>query len=269
MICHNFPYNTNSVYWSRQVTAVPFSVKVTRSVVLRPSNEAQFVSLLNIFWDVLWVLTCLFLGSGSASEHKIFPTVSLGSLMCRFNHLAWNFPLWAFQTKIFGNVSAEKLFPESEEEMHHFAHIIVIISKSSKCFEMLSYIRKLEWRLEINLTGSCPNFRYIYSSSLGKKKNWTSKQTHQQQEKPLKSQILRAGSRGRREGAYPLSLLTSDRTQGNGKKMHQGKLRLGIRKRLFTERMISQRNKLPREVVMPPNLSESKEHMDNAVSHMV
>ncbi|KAK4816422.1 hypothetical protein QYF61_016858 [Mycteria americana] len=51
-------------------------------------------------------------------------------------------------------------------------------------------------------------------------------------------------------------------------KLHQGKSRLGIRKRFFTERVVSHWNRLPREVVTAPSLSELKECLDHALSHM-
>ncbi|KAK4806176.1 hypothetical protein QYF61_001099 [Mycteria americana] len=50
-------------------------------------------------------------------------------------------------------------------------------------------------------------------------------------------------------------------------KLPQGKFRLAIRKRFFTERVVSHWNRLPREVVMAPSLSEFKEHVDDALNH--
>ncbi|KAK4813301.1 hypothetical protein QYF61_023452 [Mycteria americana] len=51
-------------------------------------------------------------------------------------------------------------------------------------------------------------------------------------------------------------------------KLHHGKFKLDIRKRFFTERVVGHWNRLPREVVMAPSLSEFKERLADALSHM-
>ena len=79
--------------------------------------------------------------------------------------------------------------------------------------------------------------------------------------------FLKGGSG--RGGADLLPLVTSDRTRGNGMKLRQGKFRLDIRNRFFAGRVVGPWNRLPREVVTAPSLSEFKEHLDNALSHMV
>ena len=70
-------------------------------------------------------------------------------------------------------------------------------------------------------------------------------------------------------GVDLLSLVTRDRTQRSGMKLHQGKFRLDIRKRNFTERVVGHWNGLPRKVVMASSLAQFKEHLDDALSHMV
>ena len=52
-------------------------------------------------------------------------------------------------------------------------------------------------------------------------------------------------------------------------KLHQGKFGLEIIKMFVTERVVGHWNRLPREVVMAPSLSEFKEHLDDAFSHTV
>jgi len=70
-------------------------------------------------------------------------------------------------------------------------------------------------------------------------------------------------------GGADLSLVTSDRTSENGITPHQGKFRLDIRERFLTDMAASPWNRIPREVFMAPSLSEFKECLDYALSHMI
>ncbi|GAB0175520.1 hypothetical protein GRJ2_000017200 [Grus japonensis] len=79
--------------------------------------------------------------------------------------------------------------------------------------------------------------------------------------------FLTRGSEGACAGLLPL--VTSDRTRGNGMKLQWGRFRLDIGKRFFTERVVGHWNRLPREAVTAPSLTEFKKHLDNTLSHML
>ena len=49
----------------------------------------------------------------------------------------------------------------------------------------------------------------------------------------------------------------------------QGRVRLGVRERFCTQRVVGHWDRLPRAVVAAPSLMEFKKHLDNAPRHVI
>jgi len=60
-----------------------------------------------------------------------------------------------------------------------------------------------------------------------------------------------------------------DRARGNGFKLRQGRVRLDIRRKFFTQRMVTHWHRLPKEVVDAPSLEAFKARLDVALGSLV
>ncbi|KFV08385.1 hypothetical protein N340_12882, partial [Tauraco erythrolophus] len=80
-------------------------------------------------------------------------------------------------------------------------------------------------------------------------------------------QYLKGAYRKAGEGLF--TRVCSDRTRGNGFKLKEGRFRLDLRKKFFTQRVVRLWNRLPRDVVDVPSLAVFKSRLHEALGNLV
>jgi len=80
-------------------------------------------------------------------------------------------------------------------------------------------------------------------------------------------QYLKGAYKQERERLF--TRVDSDRTRGNGFKLGHGRFRLDIRKKFFTQKVMTHWNRLPKEVVDAPSPKAFKARLDVSLGSLV
>jgi len=73
----------------------------------------------------------------------------------------------------------------------------------------------------------------------------------------------------KQEGSQLFTRVDNSRTMGNGFKLREGRLRLDVRGKFFTKRVVRCWQRLPREAVDAPSLQVFKARLDGALGSLI
>ena len=73
----------------------------------------------------------------------------------------------------------------------------------------------------------------------------------------------------KQKGVWLFKRVDTDRTRGNGFKLRQKSFGLDIRRKFFTQSVVTHWNRLPKEVVNAPSLEAFKARLDVALGSLV
>ena len=73
----------------------------------------------------------------------------------------------------------------------------------------------------------------------------------------------------KQEREWLFTRVNIDRTRGNDFKLRQGRFRSDIRRKFFTQRVVTHWNRLPKEAVDAPSLQAFKARLDVALGSLV
>ena len=73
----------------------------------------------------------------------------------------------------------------------------------------------------------------------------------------------------KKDGKVLFTWVDNDRRRGNGFKLKEGRFRLAVRRKFFTQRVVRHWNRLPRQVVDAPSTELFKASLNGALANLI